>query len=329
MRVFVDTNVLLNLYHLSGPDLDEVEKILKLEQNGQIELLLPQQVADEFWRNRERVIRDALDTFAKTKAQAFLPNIVRVNSKSGELKKAVDLVNSLAKALRQETEQAIQDQKLAADKLVESLLEKCKPVAPQVIQRAQIRKQLGNPPGKADSLGDAVNWEWLLSKAEDWDDLIIISADGDFESELTPSEPKEFLKREWKKATTIGNLSLYKGLPEFLKAHFPDIKLSGEIDKLTAIERFEKSLSFAATHLAIERLNQFDDFNDNEIERLARAYDKNGQIFTIFGDYDVTAFAKKLLSLAKSESAKKSIKPLEELLAQIEEQIMGSGSFPD
>jgi predicted nucleic acid-binding protein len=320
MRVFVDTNVLLNLYHLSGPDLDEVKKILKLAENKQIDLLVPQQVADEFWRNRERVIRDALDTFAKTKAQAFLPNIVRVNPKSAELKKAVDLVNNLAKTLREETEQTIQEQKLAADKLVESLLEKCELIAPEVVERARLRKQLGNPPGKADSLGDAVNWEWLLSKAEDWDELIVISTDGDFESELTPSEPKEFLRREWQKVTSIGSLSLYKGLPEFLKAHFPEIKLSDEIDKLAAIERLEKSLSFAATHRAIARLDQFDDFNDNDIARLAKAYDKNDQIFMIFGDSDVKAFAKKLLSLAKSDAAKKAVEPVELLFSQIEEE---------
>lgn len=318
MRVFVDTNVLLNLYHLSGPDLDEVKKILKLAENKQIELLVPQQVADEFWRNRERVIRDALDTFAKTKAQAFLPNIVRVNPKSSELRKAVDLVNSLAKALREETEQTIQEQKLPADKLVELLLKKCEPVPAEVIERAQLRRQLGNPPGKADSLGDAVNWEWLLSKADEWDDLIIISADGDFESELTPSQAKEFLRREWQSATSIGNLGLYKGLPEFLKAKFPEIKLSDEIDKLAAIERLEKSLSFAATHLAISRLDQFDDFSDNEIARLAKAFGSNDQIFMIFGDSDVKAFAKKLLSLAKSEAAKKAAAPVELLLAQIE-----------
>jgi len=318
MRVFIDTNILLGLYQLSGPDLDELKKIIELAKNGQIKVLLPQQVADEFWRNRERVIRDALDTFAKTKAQQFLPNIIRSNDKCNDLRKAVDLVNGLAKALREETEAAINNQGLAADKIVESLLKKCKAVPPEIVQKAILRKQLGNPPGKADSLGDAVNWEWLLSRSKTFDDLIIISADGDFESELISSTPKEFLIREWERTATGGNLTLYKSLPEFLKAHFPDIKLSGEIDKLAAIEKLEKSLSFAATHNAIAKLNKFDDFTDNEIIRLATAYDSNSQVHTIFGDQDVAAFAKKIIPLAKSEDALEAVKSLEMLLEQIE-----------
>lgn len=175
------------------------------------------------------------------------------------------------------------------------------------------------PPGKTGSLGDAINWEWLLSQAEHYDDLIIISADGDFESELTPSAPKEFLSREWERNTETGKLTLYKGLPEFLKAHFPDIKLSDEIDKISALEKLESSLSFAATHNAIAKLTKYDDFTDNEISRIAAAYDSNNQVYMIFGDSDVTAFAKKVISVAKSDAAKVAIKPIEALLEQIEE----------
>lgn len=318
MRVFVDTNILLELYQLSGPDLDELKKLVKLAENNQIEMLLPQQVADEFWRNRERVIRDALDTFAKTKAQQFLPNIIRTNPKSNDLRKAVEQVSTLVKALRDETDTAINNQELAADKIIESLLKKCKPVAPEIIQKAMLRKQLGNPPGKSDSLGDAVNWEWLLSRSTTFDDLTIISADSDFESELLPSAPKEFLIREWERVTTSGILKLYKSLPEFLKAHFPEIKLSDEIDKLAAIEKLEKSLSFSATHNAIAKLGKFDDFTDAEVIRIAMAYDKNSQVHMIFGDPDVLSFAKKIIPLAKSEQAFEAVKVLNLLLGQIE-----------
>lgn len=319
MKVFVDTNVFLSLYHLSGPDLDELKKIVKLAESGKIEVLLPQQVADEFWRNRERVIKDALDTFSKTKSQYFLPNIVRANNKANELKKASDLVNSLVKTLREETDETIRTQSLAADKIIESLLANCQPIDEQVMQKAQLRRQIGNPPGKADSLGDAINWEWLLSHAGHYDDLIIISADGDFESELTPSTPKEFLSREWGKYTETGKLTLFKGLPEFLKANFPDIKLSDEIDKIAALEKLEKSLSFAATHNAVAKLTKYDDFTDSEISRIAAAYNNNNQVYMIFGDADVTAFAKKVISVAKSETAKHAVKPMEELLEQIED----------
>lgn len=318
MDIFVDTNILLDLYHLSGPDLEELKKIIKLAENKQITVYLPQQVSDEFWRNRERVIRDALDNLAKTKAVQFLPNIVRSNPKANDLRKAVDQVNSLVKTLQEETKSAINNNELAADKLIESFLSLCKPVPPEIIQKAILRKQLGNPPGKAGSLGDAINWEWLLSQTEINSDLKIISSDGDFESELIPGTPKEFLLREWEKVNPFGTLCLFKSLPEFLKAHFPDIKLADEIDKFSAIEKLEKSLSFAATHSAIAKLQKFDDFADNEIIRIAAAYTNNTQVRMIVGDADVAAFAKKIIPLAKSQPAREALKPVEDMLSEIE-----------
>lgn len=46
---------------------------------------------------------------------------------------------------------------------------------------------------------DAINWEWLLEQdVVFWDkELVLISADGHYESELTKGKPKEFLLREW------------------------------------------------------------------------------------------------------------------------------------
>lgn len=319
MNIFVDTNILLGLYHLSGPDLEELKKIVKLAENNQITVHLPQQVVDEFWKNRERVIRDALDTFTKTKAVQFLPNIVRSNPKANDLRKAVDQVNALAKTLREETEAEINENKLAADKIVESFLKQRKPVPPEVIQKAILRNQLGNPPGKAGSLGDAINWEWLLSQADSFDDLKIVSADSDFESELISGSPKEFLLREWEDIAPFGTLTLFKSLPEFLKTHFPEIKLADEIDKIAAIQRLENSLSFAATHSAIARLYKFDDFTDQEITRIADAYVNNSQIHMILGDSDVEAFAKKIIPLAKSDEAKEAISSIQKMLGQIDE----------
>ena len=68
MNIFIDTNILLDLYHLSGPDLDELKKIIKLHQTAQIKIYLPGQVKDEFYRNRERVVKESIELFEKSKA---------------------------------------------------------------------------------------------------------------------------------------------------------------------------------------------------------------------------------------------------------------------
>jgi predicted nucleic acid-binding protein len=321
MNVFIDTNVLLDLYHLSGPDLDELRKVIKLAEIKKLNVLLPAQVEDEFWRNRERVISEALDLFDKTKASATLPNLIRSNPKSSELRQAVERVNDLVKELRKVADLEIADHKLKADDVIDSLFKQCPPLAvdANIIDRAKARKELGNPPGKANSLGDAVNWEWLLESTPKGESLVIISSDGDFESELLKGRPKEFLAREWTRAMK-GDLELFKGLPDFLKKYFPDIKLSDEIDKSIAIENLENSLSFMATHNAIASLQKYDDFKEADLLRIIDAYSSNQQIRWILGDGDVRSFADKVVALLKTEMLKEAAKPLLKMLEQLETQ---------
>lgn len=319
MNVFIDTNILLDLYHMSGADLDELRKVIKLAEIKKLNVFLPSQVEDEFWRNRERVISEALDLFSKSKASTTLPNLIRANPKSSELRKAVERVNELVKELRQVADNEIADHKLKADDVIDYLFSKCppQPIDALVIVNAKARKELGNPPGKPNSLGDAINWEWLLKEVPNGENLVIISSDGDFESELLKGRPKEFLLREWMHAK-VSKLELYKGLPEFLKKYFPEIKLSDEIDKTVAIEGLENSFSFAATHNAISSLQKFDDFTEAELLRIIAAYSSNTQIHWILGDEDVLVFAQKVVGLLKTEKLLEAAKPFLTMLQQLE-----------
>lgn len=318
MNIFIDTNILLNFYHLSGPDLDELLKVIKLAENKKLNVLVPMQVRDEFLRNRENVIRDALNQFAKTKAVSSVPNLVRTNPKWPELRKAIQGVNDLVKELQEETNTEIADNKLKADEVIRSLFTQCPPksISSKVVERAKLRMALGNPPGKEESLGDAINWEWLLDTLPAKSDLTIISMDGDYESELKEGEPKQFLREEWA-AVKGGELRLFKGLPQFFEKCFPDVKLSGEIDKAIEIERLENSYSFAGTHGAIATLSKYDDFNDAELLRIVGAYISNHQIHWILGDSDVLAFAEKIIGLIKSPKILEAAEPLLKMYAQV------------
>jgi predicted nucleic acid-binding protein len=242
MYVFIDTNILLDIYHLSGPDLDELRKIEKLVSHKKIQICMCQQVEDEFWRNREGTIADAIKKFEKTKAEQTLPNLVRTHEAIEGLRKIISEVNTLKNKILEDIKENIERNSFKADDVIKSLfrIAKPKPISPEILQKARFRLDLGNPPGKKGSLGDAVNWEYLIETIEEGNDLIIISSDGDYESELRKERPKEFLEREWKKLKK-GSLELYKSLPAFLKKHFPEIKLAGEIDKQVALEGFETS----------------------------------------------------------------------------------------
>ncbi|MEW6052843.1 MAG: hypothetical protein AB1552_03515 [Nitrospirota bacterium] len=207
---------------------------------------------------------------------------------------------------------------MKADSVIHELFSEVKPVSfnNDIFLKAKRRKELGNPPGKANSIGDAVNWEWLLSVVPANSTLIVLSADGDFESDLIVGAPKEYLQREWL-ATNGGNVELYKNLPDFLRKYFPEIKLSDEIDKATAIERLERSGNFAVTHKAIAKLMEYDDYKDAEVIRILKAYTTNNQIRWILGDDDVFSFAQKILKFAKSEEAQTLVSNLTEMLEEI------------
>ena len=60
MNIFIDTNVYLSFYHLSSDDLEELKKLVVLAREGKVVLLLPEQVIDEFRRNRAANLRSVL-----------------------------------------------------------------------------------------------------------------------------------------------------------------------------------------------------------------------------------------------------------------------------
>ena len=55
LYLFIDTNIWLSLFHLSDND---IEQFSKLEEalSDNINLLLPEQVVDEYYRNRDAKI---------------------------------------------------------------------------------------------------------------------------------------------------------------------------------------------------------------------------------------------------------------------------------
>lgn len=316
LNVFIDSCILLNIYELSGPDLDEFKKISELTRSGKLVIYDPQQVVNEFWRNREGGVAEAVKRFKETKANAVLPNLVRSYRQIPELKTAIKQVDTLVREITASVETDISSDSLTADEVVTDLLGTATLIDSdeELVKKARLRRELGNPPGKKGSLGDALNWESLLKAVPVDNELIVISSDGDYESPLSETKIKEFLVREWN-AQKKSKLTLYKSLPAFLQGNFPEIRLSSEIAKLTAIERLEGSGSYSETHNIISKLDKVSGFNDNELERISKACLENGQVYRILEDEDVLAFAKKIVRL----SGTKSLNGVNELKTKIDE----------
>ncbi len=85
MHVFVDTNVLLNFYHFSKDELDSLNTVFASHEHGLATVHLTQQVHDEFSRNREGKIKDALNRFNDAKVTVQPPSFMKDYEEAKEI----------------------------------------------------------------------------------------------------------------------------------------------------------------------------------------------------------------------------------------------------
>lgn len=227
MHVFIDTNILLSFYHYAKDELDALNNVFASHEHGSATVHLTQQVKDEFTRNREVKIRDALNTFNAHNLAPQFPSFMKGYEEYGALreltKKAKDKKDELLKKLHED----IKNQDLVADKLIDEIFENSKlyETTKSLFYKATRRVGLGNPPGKNNSLGDAINWLALLESVPKKKTIHIISRDGDFFSVLREDEPHPFLEEEWEEKNG-GELRVYRSLSAFMKEHFDGVAFS-------------------------------------------------------------------------------------------------------
>lgn len=158
------------------------------------------------------------------------------------------------------------------------------------LAKGRTRTELGDPPGKLNSMGDRLNWEMLLKNATPKVDLHIVSKDGDFASSIDAKQAHPVLTSEWE-AKNGGKLILYSDLRSFFAKHFPEIELATDVEKKEAIDRLRLSGNFARTHLAISKLEPFMSLlSAAELDELMEAGLNNEQIRWIGTDADVSNF---------------------------------------
>lgn len=225
MKLFIDTSILLEIYQSAGPSLDEFRKLAELVETGKIELLLSQQVVDEFWRCREDVIADALRRFRESGAQATIPDFIRSYVvESADLSKAIAKVNAAVSDLDTKIQRDAAATALEADGIILGLFAAV-PAEPTeaFVSAARRRTDMGNPPGDEGNLGGAINWEWLLNRGVSIDttEIVILSGHGNFESQLVKGKLREFLRLDWSRRYPYCELRLEQSLAELLVRDFP------------------------------------------------------------------------------------------------------------
>ncbi|WP_354133738.1 PIN domain-containing protein [Bradyrhizobium sp. S3.9.1] len=154
ITLFIDTNVLLSFYHLTSEDIEELKKLVALVESKDIELIVPKQVENEFWRNRGAKIVDAMKKLREAKFNASFPSFSKDYGEYAEIREFLKKADKLHADLVSKITTDAKKMSLAADEIVTGLFKKA--TKPAFVQEhylsALMRTRLGNPPGKDESV---------------------------------------------------------------------------------------------------------------------------------------------------------------------------------
>jgi len=191
---------------------------------------------------------------------------------------------------------------LEADSIIQELFSEAEklPLTDENVAKSRLRIELGNPPGKAGSLGDAINWEILLDSIKEGDDLYIVTEDTDFASPLDASLFNPYLDEEWKELKK-SEVIFYKKLSLFFNDHFSEIELTTELEKEQLIAELFNSNSFSMTHSIIAKLRKIPNFSKKQLNDIVIAAISNDQIYWIAIDPEIHSFLESILKGREDE----------------------------
>jgi predicted nucleic acid-binding protein len=278
--IFIDANIFLNFYHFSNEDLENLEQLSALVQAGHVSILLPTQVVSEFARNRESKIKDSLNRISANDRKAEIPQMIKDYPESAELKSAETLFRDKKNKLLERLNKEISSNSLKADMVIKDLFSLIDQIitTDEVLAKAVRRVQVGNPPGKNGSIGDAINWEVLLTAVQPGTDLHFISEDSDYTSKLDSNKFMTFLLDEWHQEKG-SKIIFFKSLNQFLKDLYPNIKITTEDIKDAKITAFAQSSNFDAARARLASLMKLGQFSNEQILNIVRASISNNQIY--------------------------------------------------
>lgn len=291
MHVFIDTNILLKFYHFTGDTLEALSSVFVSFEKGEIHLYLTDQVRDEFNRNRELKLRDALRQFRNFSLAENLPYFMKAYEEYDALLVATKNFKRHAKDIQDKLDADILSRSLQADELIDGIFQKSELfTTSDLIYAAAVRRvDIGNPPGKKGSIGDAINWLLLLECVPDGEDLHVVSDDVDFRSAFSDAQANPFLSEEWYERKR-GRLLIYRNLASFFKTNYAEIEITFDPEKQELIEQLGGSSSYRDTHVIVSYLARYWEFSLSEAKEVLDAVANNRQVSDVRFDPDVESF---------------------------------------
>lgn len=190
--LYIDANIFLGFYNSNRPDFKKLlGSVIELTDK----IFFTEQLGYEIDRNKLNVFRLSIDNYVKqtSLSKTILPEHLDEDSSpkladwNKERKTIEQSITASNKSLTEILNEVLYDISISQDKVSKTLLPiYAKAVTPSGddINRARLRKEIGNPPGKrADPLGDQLSWEQLLSIVPKIQRLWIVSTDKDYFTE--------------------------------------------------------------------------------------------------------------------------------------------------
>ncbi len=190
--VFVDTNVLLDYYRAEGND---DLSILSRFANNKDRIITTTQVEMEYKKNRQSAILRASESISQPQNSIVVPSFLRESQLTQSINKTQTELKKHAKELKEKTTKLLSDP-ILNDPVYKALqpffnskapchfrLDLDAPIKEEIEQKAYRRFLMGYPPrkDKDTSMGDSINWEWLIHCADKFaSNVIIVSRDGDY-----------------------------------------------------------------------------------------------------------------------------------------------------
>jgi hypothetical protein len=307
-------------------DLEKLTEAFKFAAEGEIDFVTTEQVKSEFQRRRSAIVAKSLAAFKELKIPG-IPAMAKGLAEMEGFVQARKAISSAHKSLLTALQQNAIDVGLGADEAVAKLFDVSTLIdtTPEIVNKALLRVDCGNPPGKKGSLGDAINWEALLTLSDVDDDFIVVTQDGDFRDHLKSTEINDFLRNEWS-SSHKGKVILFQSLSEFIANSFGDVNIESFAVVDAKITSLAGSGSFADTHSAIAELSTVTYFTRRQAIRLVHILDDNSQVNWIFSDDDVIGFYRNLLDVCGDKLDFNELTYLSEMIEYAKSD--GSGQFP-
>lgn len=190
-KIFIDTNIILDFYRINNKN--SINEILKEIKKYKKYFISTKQSQDEFLRNRDRTITDFIEEIKKQNYKVHTNNVIATLDSYTEYHDSIIKANTNTRKIIEELNKLIENPDIdLIYKIYLDLNETAYNRTNEIIERAYIRKIIGNPPtSKKETCGDEIIWETLLEYCNT--DLIIVSRDSTFSTNYN------FLNSEFKK----------------------------------------------------------------------------------------------------------------------------------